>query len=202
MTGLRRTGDPWTRLKDELQSGQYQIVSESTTVEEAQPEGRAVLRCALPAGVQAIRWNIEGRTLFPVLKTGEAADGAVLVQAADGTWALHLLELKRSVHEVEFSKAKRQLGCSLVRVLSLCGVLGIEINRLRCYIAYREDKLDPAATADMALLQLPLGDDSSGYTISDWCREQIALKGVADLVPLKKVQLDLGSGEGGVELNG
>lgn len=71
----------------------------------------------------------------------------LMFERNQGSWIVHIFELKRSVGESEWKKMKEQFKGALQNALAVAGILGIdiELNNVSFYSAYRNDKLNDYA---------------------------------------------------------
>lgn len=196
------------RLKACVQPDLYEVCQGQTQVSEVleADDSAAAVTCVLPADTTCIRWKIERATLFPFLKDRLAADGALILERADGTYEAHVMECKRTINQETWSRAKLQMRWSLIRLQALAGVLGFKLARVHCYTAYRHERWEKA------LLKLPIGEvqpkDASQAEAAellldqgDWLTPEIELRGFDSPLSHQKVQLDPHQGTGQVSIS-
>ena len=105
-----------------------------------------------------------------------------------------------STQELEsylWSKAKRQIHSSFVRLAALAGVMGIEIERSICYTAFRVDRLGPKLNPDPILLKSLVGDNE--HVVGDhllWLEDKLDFAGFRDAFAHHKIKLDGDTGVG------
>ncbi|MCB9552834.1 MAG: hypothetical protein H6705_13310 [Myxococcales bacterium] len=115
------------------------------TVEESADEGRARVRFTAPAGWRLERLAITHRHPFDWLSNRKAADGIVLARRPDGIWEAHIVECKGTMGDGNWRKVREQHQGSRIRLDALCGVLGITVERIVLYTAFRDDKMGVAS---------------------------------------------------------
>jgi len=183
----------------------YEICPVQALVTESTSEGKATVTCVLPQHAVGIQWKIESDSLFPFLKERLAADGALMLQLPDGTYEAHIMECKLTVNQVTWDRAKRQMRWSLIRLRALAGFLGIQLERVVCYTAYRFERWETG------LLKVPIGtpsptNDEQARTIEllqqqgDWLDLDIELRTFDDRFVHRKVALNSQDGTGQVNL--
>lgn len=125
----------------------------------------------------------------------------ILIQWCDDGWVLHIMEFKRTIKaSVWGDKVKEQFKGGLFNGLALAGFLGIEFAHIRCYTAYRYDKLSQPELSDVIELKRPLGDPTP-TTLEEWQSENVALGFESRLIPHQKIQLDTETGEACIDIH-
>lgn len=186
-----------------IQKNLFELHTGTVEVTETADEGRAQITCRLPSEAICIRWKIEKIPFNFLQNADRAADGALLVQMADGRFEAHVMECKKTINLKSWDKAKIQLRWSLARVRALAGVLGVPIDRTCCYTAYREETF----SKDPGLTKLWLGTGTSDDPLSqefreqfDWPDDEVDLGHYPSRWPHRKVQLDT-EGKGAIDLS-
>lgn len=191
---------------DSIQRNLYTILDGSEVlIEDLSEQGEARVTCALPQGAIGMNWRIESPRPFTFLKEGKAADGALMLQLADGTFEAHIMECKRTVNQEKWKEIKQQIRCSLIRLRALAGVMGIQFNRVVCYTAYRRDMLAPGAVKlPVGRLQSQQADQDENLEAlrqqTDWEEPEIQLRNFPTRFLHRKVKLDDQAGTGRVDL--
>lgn len=137
------------RLSACIQPSLFDVCEGHTHVKEEleADDSAATVTCLLPAKTTCIRWKLESPNLFPFLKERLAADGALLIERADGTYEAHVMECKLTINQDTWTRAKRQMRWSLVRLQALAGVLDVKLTRMRCYTAYRHERWEKGCSS-------------------------------------------------------
>lgn len=201
-------GELAARLQATTQKDLYKIITGPSPilVEEAESDGRARVTFTAAAGRRCVAWKIQGK-LWSFLKDSANADGAFFVERDDGDFDAHIVECKRTVTQDSWSKAKRQMFWTLLRLRALAGVLGVPIARVVFYTAYCDDELLPDSSPEPAESKIPLGDDEP-VTLEDaadvearqrqfdWEGAAVNLRDFKGEFPHRKVQLRLDNGIG------
>lgn len=195
------------RLNNCIQPALYEVCQGQTHVREEleADNSAATVTCHLPADATCIRWKLESPHLFPFLKDRLAADGALMLERADGTYEAHVMECKLTINQDTWTRAKRQMRWSLIRLQALAGALDVKLTRMRCYTAYRHERWEKG------LLKLPIGEvhpqDPSQEEAAelllrqaDWVTPEIELRGFDVPLAHQKVQLDPQQGTGQASL--
>nr|WP_294513597.1 hypothetical protein [uncultured Rhodopila sp.] len=122
------------------------------------------------------------------LANQQCADAVIFEFAGERT-ILHLIEMKTTMRPDAWTKTKQQLVGPYHNALALAGVLQLSPPfEFKAHVAYREDRLGPAATADGLMLKQPLGKLAT-ETFNDWSEGRIGIDGMAD-IPLNKIRRD------------
>lgn len=185
--------DRWERLA----SGCRQCAPDGgeVTVEESADDGRACVRFTAPPGWRLERLAITHRHPFDWLSLRKAADGIVLACRPDGIWEAHIVECKGTMGDGNWHKVRDQHRGSRIRLDAICGVLGITVDRVVLYTAFREDKMG-VASSEPILSKLLVGQTGTlAYTRPDiaaarvaWQTGQVTLEGFPSL-PHRRVAL-------------
>lgn len=112
-----------------------------------------------------MRWRLERLAIshkhdFDWLSLRRAADGIVLARRPEGGWEAHIIECKRTVGDSAWQEIREQLRGSRIRLDAICGVVGITVDRVVLYTAYRRDKLGEASP-DALLTKAAVGESGS-----------------------------------------
>jgi len=122
---------------------------EKAVVVEQEVAGEARVECSLPEGALCIQWSLP-TGLFQFLKSEMNADGALLIWRDDGSrdgfFEAHVMECKKTVEQSTWNKALKQLRWTLLRLRALAGALGVPIQRVTFYTAFREDTLSSTSS--------------------------------------------------------
>lgn len=204
---MRLGGDLEQRLRAAVQPALFRAVRAplAVRVEETESDGRAELRFAVPDGTLCVEWKIQ-KKIFGFLNDTRNADGAFFVLVGDDAVEAHVVECKRTVTQDAWSKAKRQMRSTLLRLRALAGVLGVEITRVVCYTAYCDDELEPDSLPEPAESKISIGDDPPApedaedlETVRrqfDWESEFVYLPDFGEPVPHRKLTLQQIDGVG------
>lgn len=175
---------------DMLDSAVVHISDKELKLVEKRSEGSAELNLTLHSPCILFE-KLEDKKL-KYFKNEKCAD-YIMYEKKEDEWYLHIFELKRSIGSSEWDKIKAQFAGALQNAEALAGFLGISINEVRVYSAYRNDKLNDFANP--IKLHNKIRMNSSGKT--DWNDSRIKLD-----YPMKqkflhtKIKLDLESGNG------
>lgn len=175
------SGPRWT-----LVEGPGEVV-----VREKEKRGFAAIRCRFPQGFRVIDWHYDEKD-FLLFAKNDNADGALLVVRPDNALEAHVMECKETIDASAWSKALKQLGWTLIRLLAIAGALHERVDRVVLYTVYRRDALSPEESPDPELLKLPLEDGESEPVRRDrsWTLREVSLRGWASPFPHEKVQKD------------
>lgn len=163
----------------------------SITIEETKDSGRAEVELTAPSG-----WTLEklilDRCAFEWLDGSQVADGIVLARSPEGKWQAHVVECKKTVTDDKWSKVQEQLRGSCMRLLAAAGVVGIEVERITLYTAFRRDQLG-SRSSDATLATPPTGErigaSSSAARRVAWQSSALVVEGLGPLEH-RRVQLD------------
>lgn len=182
-----------TRLRDWFHSDYHQDSCVEVQITETEPAGEASVRCSVRG--RAIAFNMH-RKPFSCLKNQKCADGFVLQLTPEEEWELHVIECKQSVTPDAWKTAKAQFEGAILNAFGIIGILGItRPSRIKCYVAFRHDKLSP----DSVLLKAPLGQPPSPPPTLDWRHRRLTL--LSDIeVDNIQIQLDKNTGVGNIAL--
>lgn len=197
---MKPSGDLRVRLADNIQSVIYEVVQPPHTaiVRETAVPGEATVALALPEGCIAIQWRLP-TGVFRVLKEEANADGAFILQRADGSFEAHVVECKKTVDRRDWAKARKQMRWTLSRLRALAGVLGIELRRGVLYTAFRADNLSPESDPNPTAQRRPLGplqEEGPGIVWDErraereWVDNEVRLAGFDARFTHRKIQLD------------
>lgn len=131
VTGHRRHEAPFVQI---LKGPDHAVVR------EREQEGEAEVPMAIPEGCTCIQFQlIPG--LFQFLRDDKNADGSFFLCRADGGVEAHIVECKKTLGKHAWRDTLRQFHCTLHKLLALAGALGIRIDAVVFYTAYRENLL-------------------------------------------------------------
>lgn len=162
----------------------------SAVVEENNDEGRAEVTFTAPLGWKLEKLSLE-RCAFAWLDEPLCADGIVLAQSIAGDWHAHVVECKRTVTDEKWQRVQRQLRGSCLRLLAVGGVLGLEIDKITLYTAFRRTKIS-ARTPDFALMTPPPGRVDPRERFAQrlaWQAPRLPLEGFG-MLDHQRIQLD------------
>jgi hypothetical protein len=179
-------------------------------VVEAEMSGEAEIACELPEGCVCIQWRLP-TGLFEFLQQDKNADGAFVVQRADGAFEAHIMECKKTVDQKKWSDISQQMRWTLSKLLAISGALGLTLERAVLYTAFRSDKLSREESPNPAAAKRTISppDEQSeveaGFNEArqqqlEWERDQIHLRGFEGTFPHCKVHLD-GQGRGAIRFD-
>lgn len=201
------SGDLKQRLENNIQASingasVYQLLRppQDAIVVETEVAGEASVVLALPEGCLCIQWTLP-TGLFRVLRLEKNADGAFILQRADGSFEAHVVECKKDVNRSTWPKARTQMRWTLSRLRALAGVLGIELRRGVLYTAYRTADLPPESAPNPTAQRRPigplLGEDATSAGLvwarrveREWVEDEVSLAGFDGHFVHCKIQLD------------
>lgn len=129
-------------------------------VEERASDGAAEVILELPEPRECLHFRAEpsgGTRWFQYLKPQTCADGALLVPMSDGSYAAHIVECKASLDASKWVRVKQQFLGALLRLHAIAGLLGLSIERIQCYTAFRSSQLVSPSSANMVSRHALLG---------------------------------------------
>jgi hypothetical protein len=199
---MKPPGDFLRALRNTVQKDLVQIIRPPAPafIWETESDGRAKVAFVLPENSYGVQWMFKGN-LFGFLKSNENADGALLVHRDDGSFDAHVVECKVTVNLDSWAKAKRQLRWTVTRLQAVAGALGIQIQRVFCYTAYRsDDEMQPDSAPDPTQAKLSLGDELPSAEVNreiddtaqrqfDWPDSTIRLRDFDGLFPHERIEL-------------
>lgn len=165
-------------------------------------EGEANLKVTLSS--ECILFQELEKRKLQYFKNKKCAD-YVIFENKDGSWRVHIFELKKTVDSKEWSnKIKLQFAGALQNSLALAGVLGIqlELDNLVLYTVYRNDKINNPANPVSIRCQMydnakAVGNDDC----KDWNEERICIELVESIsAEHHKIPLNIESGYGEYQL--
>lgn len=170
---MKRTGDLEQRLsrllcatvegRGKRQEPFYQLVRPpaDALVHEREETGEAEVVFAIPEGCTCIQWSF--RTgLFQFLQADKNADGPFFVIRPDGRIEAHIVECKKTVGIKTWSTVIAQLQGTLYKLLALAGALGIAIDDVVLYTAYRIDSFSRSKPTNPGTIKRRLGPPDEG----------------------------------------
>ncbi len=171
--------DRWSRISPDIR--QSATDGGQVEVHEAHRDGQARVTFAAPAG-----WRLERIALtagFRWLRQLKSADGLVLASRPDGRWEAHIVECKKTVGDESWRHVRQQLHGTRIRLDALCGVLGIEVDAVYLYTAFRRDRIGAQTSPDPLLVEIPVGSSATPQRPTP---EQVAgrLAWAADVIAL------------------
>ncbi|WP_408913632.1 hypothetical protein [Brucella pseudogrignonensis] len=102
-------------------------------------------------------------------KNKKCAEGAFLTFEDDGMCNLHILEMKSKLTQGEWAKVMLQLSGMYLSALATCRLLGIiSFKSVTCYVAFKEDAMSPAKSADMIFLKSFVGAENPIGGADEW----------------------------------
>ena len=202
-----------SKVKNGGEASVYSFVrhpDKAFVVEQAQP-GEARIECTLPEGTLCVQWNLQ-EGLFGFLKERKNADGALLIWrndgSRDGLFEAHVMECKRTVDQTKWNDILQQLRWTFMRLRAVSGVLGVPLQRVTFYTAYREDKLSSDSSRNPVLPRNPITSrfakpdetiDRPRQLQMAWQNDDITLGDLVERFAHRKVELD-GNGDGAIAL--
>jgi hypothetical protein len=193
------SGDIEQRLAGNIQKV-YEILRspQQAIVQEINVSGEARVVFTLPKECLCIQWNLT-TGLFRVLQEEANADGAFILQRADGSFEAHVVECKKTVNRFKWRDARKQMRWTLSRLRGLAGVLGIELRRGVLYTAFQTDDLSPDSAPDPTAQRRPLnpGEGDAAAELNwdraaerEWVDDDLSLTGFDGRFVHRKIQLD------------
>jgi hypothetical protein len=177
-------------------------------VKEEEKDGAAEVIWTFDSEGPCIRWKVR-TNLFGFLKSTANADGAFLLGGSGDAFEAHICECKRTITLESWRQAKLQMRWTLAWLLALAGAAGIQIDRVTCYTAYRDDEaMRPDSSPDPAQAKLPIDpeaprtpeEEEIRQTLRqqfDWIEDRIRLRDLEGAFPHVTVLLDVGEDDVG-----
>lgn len=109
-------------------------------------------------------------------KNRKCAEGAFLTLDDDGSCRLHILEMKSKLTQGKWAKAMLQLSGMYLSALAICRIIGIsEFKSVTCYVAFKEDAMSAAKSADMIFMKSFVGVENPIGGADEWQKEEMEL---------------------------
>lgn len=180
-----------------FQEHRCSVGSDQFILEENREEGYTKIICK--TNKHCLIFHIEKHGLKCLINES-CADHIIFERVSDQSWNLHIIECKKSVGDSEWEKIKKQFEGALLNALALMGVLGIEkLEEIKCYTAFRRDKLTVRECTNPALLKTLVGGPASGNPILEWRYGRVQILSIKNITH-RKIQLDQETGLGNLML--
>lgn len=186
----------WAQLSPdcyrEAQDGGQVVVQE--TAQDA--HARAEVTFQAPPGWRLV-CLLNNAYAFDWLSERAAADGIVLACRPDGRWEAHIVECKATVKLNEWRHIRtRQFRGGRIRLDALCGVLGIQVDAVKVYTAYRKAAVGRETPNSVQLVH-DVGRGASPGLADQRAWEAPDVE-IADYgrVPHRRIELDVQDGVG------
>ena len=155
---------------------------------EKQVGGAGVARFRSESGAIVIKAKDKAPVVW-ALEVKKCAEAAI-ISFRDGECHLHLLEMKSKLTQGQLSHALIQLEGMFLSALAVARLIGImTFASTTCYIAYKEDALNPSESADMIFMKSFVGMNNPLGGYEDWEAETLDLP-LSTKAVLKKGQRD------------
>jgi len=160
----------------------------NVVIDEKANDGKAKLELSSQNPLFAI--SLSHKMSIKVFKHQKVADW-IVIEFLDETFKsvnLHLIELKRTITDSSWAKAKEQLKGALEHSFLLKGLFEYKIEEIFCYTAYVNDNLSTRDTTNPVLLKNSLGNHQQSSSL-DWNSNEINIHN--KWLQHKKIQLEL-----------
>ncbi len=184
---------------------------DKAVVVEQEVAGEARIECSLPEGALCVQWSLP-TGLFQFLKEEKNADGALLLWRDDGShdglFEAHVMECKTTVDQKTWNKVLQQVRWTFLRLRAVAGALGVPIQQVTFYTAYREDKLSSTSSRNPLVPRNPITSrfappderiERPRQLQMDWENDDITLGDFDGRFAHTKIALD-GRGNGSIRL--
>lgn len=119
----------------------------------------------------------------------------MLARRPDARWEAHIVECKASVGVNAWQRIREQFRGSRIRLDAICGVLGIHVDDVTLYTAFRNDRMG-LASPELSIVDMVAGGPSPAQTeverarvaAIEWRARTITLQGFPPL-PHRRVAL-------------
>jgi hypothetical protein len=111
--------------------------------------------CALDGAAACILLRLKERDV-QFLRELVCADFALLLDRGEDAFEAHVVELKKSVDPKTWGHLQEQLQWAVVRLLAIAGVLGVRIDAVTVYTAFRRDRLAKELSPNPAAMKIPV----------------------------------------------
>lgn len=109
------------------------------------------------------------------LEIRRCAEAAIITLKEDGAH-LHVLEMKSKLTQGEWAKAMVQLQGMFLSALAVARLLEIiTFQSTTCYIAYTQNAMGPAASADLIMMKTFVGTSNPIGGMQEWTQESMSL---------------------------
>lgn len=133
-------------LKEKLEyfnEQKFQIEDKEVLLREKSKGGMVDLTCKLER--ETLIFQSPEKNVLPYLdnkkKHATASPDKFLFQLdTEGNWVLHIMEFKKSINTASLKKSKIQFVMGIYNARAIAGFLGITIDKIYMYSAYRNDK--------------------------------------------------------------
>jgi hypothetical protein len=198
------------RLDARIGDGFCWVSQAPISLYEELSDGEAQVTCAFSPDAVCLVFKLD-RVAFPFLRPQRSVDWLLLLCHPDGLIEAHLVECKRKIDSKSWRDIKEQMSSSIIRALTLGGALGVEVARFFCYTAFRNDRISSRSSPDPVFAKIPIGPAevaaaepaasrearAGGF---DWRGATIRIGTIDADVPHEKVQLDVATGVGRIDL--
>lgn len=180
-----------------LEKGLVECSAIQLHLKEKKEDGAADLTLNLENPCILFR-DLEKRKLA-YFKNKKCAD-YVLYEQKGEEWIVHIFELKKSVGEATWKEMKEQFAGAMQNALAIAGFLGIhvEVDRMRIYSVYRNDKINRYADPVKMRFQMHLkGNERMREVCVDWNAKEVELQFLGShSFKHRKIQLNIETGKG------
>ncbi len=158
----------------------FELQDKEVILYEKDKGGRVELKCTLHRDTMI--FNSPAENTLPYLdgtKKGatKCPDDFLFELLEDGTWALHIMEYKKTISTSSIKKSKMQFIMGIYNARAIAGFLNIPITKIYIYSAYRSDKL---SERDLIDLRSTISNQEDIAVIVDWknnrCKLELDLK--------------------------
>jgi hypothetical protein len=144
-------------------------------VAELEDEGVRV-DCSLGGATYGIHLRLKPEDV-QFLRERVCADFALLLARGDEAFEAHIVELKKTVREKDWTHVQEQLEWAAVRMLAIGGVLGVQIHGVTVYTAFCNDKLSRESSPNLVGMKIPVGPtdiSSSDANLRRWAEARLS----------------------------
>jgi len=150
-----------------FQKGFFDSVSSEYTLIETEEKGKGELTLHCKNDENLCIPNFDKKVKISFLKHSSRVDHVVFELNENNSWDIHLIEMKTTVDNDEWSKVKNKFKGGYFAVKMIAVLLGIEIKNFYFYTTYENEKLENKATANLADLK-PLAKNRPALPKTEW----------------------------------
>lgn len=169
-------------------------------IQETRQEGLADIVCRVRRP-SILFHKLDGHTCT-FLRNQRCADAIIFEKTSEEAWTLHIVECTRTMKEDTWTgKVKIQFEGAILNAQALMGILNIsKLDDVRCYTAFRNDRISPFATPNPVLLKAGVGTSERSLPSIEW--EEDRIRSLLSLRDIRhtKVRLDPNTGHGEISI--
>lgn len=138
------------------------------SIEEVEPAGAGSVTMKVTGDYVVVRPK-SGTHQIIWLSDSKCADGGIVAFKNSTTVSIHIVELKSSVNLRRWEEVKSQFNGMLLNSLALLrlGGIQIDVNEVKCYLAFTKDKITAQISAS-PVLQKNMPGLNNSMTGKDW----------------------------------